>query len=113
MLLSDGIVIICDLVDTAQKGDSPKMRLDELFREYYGERTVGITRFYESRGAGEQVDMLIRIRYDKLATIGCYAVLSETDEQFRITNVQKTHYDGIAYSDLSLTRLDKNYELKF
>lgn len=113
MLMSDGIFVLCNLVDTARKGDAPKEHLEEVYREYYGERTVGISRFYESKGAGEQVDMLIRTRYDKRARIGCYIVLTEDDEQYRITNVQKVVDEGLNYCDITLSRLDKNYELSF
>lgn len=109
--MSDGIFTLCNLVDMAEKGDAPKERLRPVYREYYGERTVGFSRYYESLGAGEQVDMLIRTRYDKRARIGCYIVLE--DEQYRITNVQKIVDEGLNYCDITLSRLDKNYELDF
>lgn len=112
MLLDDGVVYLCNLIDTAPNGKKPVFRLSRVKKYWYGERTVGYTRFYEAKGVNEQVDMLIRILHDRNARIGMYAVLGN-EEQYRITQVQQIVDDenGLRFTDLTLSRVEEYYEL--
>lgn len=112
MLLDDGVVYLCNLTNTAPNGRKPVFKLTKVKKYWFGERTVGYSRYYEAKGVNEQVDMLIRIPHDRHARIGMYAVLGN-EEQFHITNVQQIIDDdnGLRYTDLTLSRIEEFYEL--
>lgn len=120
-----GIVTICNLVNKADYGDMPADVLEaakdpagEDMAYQFEERTVGYNRQYAAQGAGERVDMLVRI-WRAPVKIGQYAVLTdyeyqenEAGDQYRISNVQHVldRY-GLKVTDLTLYRLDKLYEV--
>lgn len=109
-----GLVTVCTLQNSAEAGLMPQETLTPVFADYFGERTVGYSRYYQALGVNEQVDMLIRIGRATGARIGMYAVLSmsENDGQYRITNVQHLlDDDGLKCTDLTLTRMDDLYEV--
>lgn len=117
-LLDSGIVSICNLVNKAEVGDMPKYELEEKFKQYFGERSIGLTRSYLAKGADEQVDMVIRIWNEgNRPKIGQYAVLTAYEyqegkkgDQYCITLVQPTtDDDGLKVFDLTLQRLEENY----
>lgn len=106
-----GVVYVCNLIDTAADGDMPKRVLQRKGKFWYEDRVVGYGRYYAALGANEMVDMLVRIAYSKAVRIGMYAVLGNGD-QFRISNVQVLKdEDDLRCIDLTLTRLEQNYEL--
>ena len=109
-ILCDGIAKAYELINSAAKGDMPAMKLKEHCDFYYAERTVGFSRQYAARGVQEQVDLLIRIWYDNTIRIGMYCI-PEDGEQYRITNVQHLYDDGLKVTDLTLQRLEQNYEV--
>lgn len=112
MIFDDGVVFPCRLENQAENGDMPEMVLVPFGKYWYGERTVGYNRQYLAKGVNEQVDMLIRIHHTRAIRIGNYAVLGN-GEQFRITNVSMvTDENNLRYTDLTLQRLDENYEVK-
>lgn len=109
-----GIVTICVLNNTAQAGQMPVEVLSPVFDAMYESRTVGYNRQYAARGVNEQVDVLARIWRSTEARAGMYAVISMSEDngQYRITNVQQLlDDDGLKVTDLTLTRLERNYDL--
>lgn len=111
MILDDGVVFICKLANTAPNGKKPVFQLTPVAKYWYGERTVGFSRYYEAKGVNEQVDMLIRIPHDRSVRIGMYAVLGN-DEQFHITNVQQVmNEDNLRCTDLTLSRIEDYYDV--
>ena len=112
MELDDGIVYLCELNNEAEDGDMPKERLEKVARHWCGMRTIGMNRQYLAKGVNEQIDMLIRIHWDKRARINMYVLLGN-GEQFRITNVTPIEDDanGLRYSDLTLERLEEFYDV--
>lgn len=111
MLLDDGIVYICELVDASENGGMPRQILRKRSRSWFNMRTVGYGRYYAAQGVNEQVDMLIRIWFNRDVRIGMYAVLGN-GEQFRITNVQQLYNeDELRVTDLTLSRVEKNYDI--
>lgn len=111
MLLDSGVLRICTLKQIGQNGKMPKQQLVPGQRKYYGERVVGYGRQYAAMGASERVDMLARIWQDRTVRIGMYA-LDGLGDQYRIGNVQHlTDEDGLKVTDLSLERLDDNYDI--
>lgn len=118
MILDDGIVYICTLGNTAAPGRMPTEAFTKIRKYWYGERYVGYNRQYAARGVNENIDMMIRIPYDRGVRIGMYAVLGN-GEQFRIDNVSQatnfseyqTDRNSLKYTDLTLSRLEQNYDL--
>lgn len=118
-LKDDGVVTICELINTAEAGDMPVYTLSGLFTQYYAERNISLTRSYLAKGVDERVDMVIRIANERQRPrIGQYALLRYYDEQenedgdqFRIDLVQPmTDEDGLKVFDLTLSRLEENYD---
>lgn len=114
MLLDAGVCEICSLTNVQAPGRMPVEKLVKVAESYFGERTVGYGRFYAAQGVNERVDLLIRVLRMPEARVGMYAVLSqsENDGQFRIEFVQHVlNEDGLKATDLTLTRLEQNYDL--
>lgn len=120
-----GIAIICNLTNTAEEGDKPLYKLvpatdkaNNELKYQFEERIIGFTRQYEAMGVNERIDMLIRI-WRCPVRIGMYVVLTdyegqenEAGDQYRISNVQNLLDDnGLKVTDLTLYRLDNNYEV--
>lgn len=111
MLLDSGILKFYKLVNTAPNGNMPSEQLVYVDSAYYGERTVGYNRQYAAKAVNESVDKLIRIWRDESISAGMY-VLLEDDNQYQIDMVQHLlDDDGLKVTDLTLSRLEKNYEL--
>lgn len=114
-----GMVTLCELSNTADKGNMPKDVLVKLRSHLFEERTVGYGRQYAALGVNERVDYLIRIWRDAGVHVGMYALLTdyegqvnENGDQFRIDNVQQlTDEDGLKVTDISLYRMDQLYEV--
>lgn len=118
-LKDDGIVTVCNLINTSSSGMMPVYELDELYTQCYEERSISMNRAYLARGVDEQIDMVIRIDSDgQRPKIGQYALLQyydgqeeEQGDQYRITLVQPVSDDhGLKAYDLTLSRLEKNYD---
>lgn len=118
-LKDDGLVTVCNLQNTAESGAMPVYKLAEVFTQYFDERNISMNRAYLARGVDEQIDMVIRIDNEgSRPKIGQYAVLQyydgqedEKGDQFRIDLVQPmTDEDGLKVFDLTLSRLEKNYD---
>ena len=109
-----GLVSICTLINTAAAGDMPVERLNILETMFFGELTVGMNRFYAAQGVNQQVDLMIRVWRCPCAQAGRYAVLTHSDYngQYRIQQVQhRLDDDGLKVTDLTLTRLESNYDV--
>lgn len=111
MLLDSGILELYKLVNTASNGNMPNEQLVYVDSAYYGERTVGYNRQYAAKAVNESVDKLIRIWRNEDISAGMY-VLLEDENQYQIDMVQHLlDDDGLKVTDLTLSRLEKNYEL--
>jgi hypothetical protein len=109
MLLNDGIVTICTLENISIPGKMPKEALKKQFREFYGVKTAGVTRYYAGKQAGDLIELLIEIQRRDISPTGFYAVIG--DSQYRISQVQQIESDGLKMTDLSLVRLGENYDV--
>ena len=110
-MVFEGHLTIYSLTNTAQPGFMPCEQLVEFCEEFYGERTVGVTRRYAALGADRQIDMLVRIWRNDGVKCGMYAV-PDDGEQYRIDFVQHTtDEDGLKVSDLTLVRLEDRYDV--
>lgn len=123
-MMDDGIIILCNLEDTAGAGNMPKPKLVPLEKDgepinwQFEERRISFTRQYEAMGVNGRVDMLARI-WRAPAKIGMYVVVTdyegqenEDGDQYRIDNVQHTlNHDGLKVTDLTLYRLEDLYDV--
>lgn len=112
-MMSDGVLTLCTLENTAAAGAMPVEQLVPGEVRYFERRTVGYGRQYAAKGVNEQVDLFVRI-WDCAARIGMYAVVSQSPDagQYRIDNVQYlTNDDGLRVTDLTLSRLDDLYDV--
>lgn len=120
-MLDDGKATFCDLIDQAQGGDMPKPKLKMVHVGMFENRIVGFNRRYAAMGVNQEISALIRIwrpplREDRTPAVqvGMVAVLeeSEIDGQYRVDVVQPlSNFDGINVTELTLSRLEDNYEI--
>ena len=114
MALDAGVLKILLGHNEAENGDPVRMVYDiEIFRSYYGEKTVGIQRFYTAKSVDSQADLLVEIQR-------CGAVLANKDVcrlksfkdsgisgDYKILQAQQVlDEDGIPMTDLTLQRID-------
>lgn len=125
---NDGVLFVCTLDNAADNGDMPREVLTKKYKYWFENRTVGINRQYLAKGVNEQVDLVVRIAKAVQVRIGMYAMLGN-GEQFRITHVTTGHetYErhkivdkyyyrkpamvDLDYTELTLMRLENNYDL--
>lgn len=125
----DGVLYICNLINTAENGDMPKEKLQKVNKHWFENRVVGYGRFYSAQGVNQRVDRVVRINLDNNVRIGQYAVLGN-GEQFRIDmvafgqevidrtrSIESKYYRqpkiaGNKYTELTLSRVEKNYDVQ-
>ena len=109
-MFDDGVLIINSTENIANKGDMPVYRLSPKSRHFYEERRVGVTRFYAAQKVNARVDKVVRIWRDDKICADDICIL-QNGLQYRIGQIQPTFDDdGLAVTDLSLERLDSNYD---
>lgn len=125
----DGVLYICNLVDTAENGDRPKEVLQIVNKHWFEERVIGYGRFYTAQGVNQRVDRLVRVHLDNNIRIGQYAVLGN-GEQFRIDMVangqevfertkmvdskyyRQPKIVGNKYTEITLSRVENYYDVQ-
>ena len=126
----DGVLYVCNLSNTSENGDMPKEVLTKVNKYWFEIRPISFSRQYQAKGINEQVDMVARVNQDTSIKIGQYAVLGN-GEQYRIDNISHSQESftrtrtidskyyrqpmivGLKYTDLTLSRLEENYELEY
>lgn len=105
---NDGIVKIYRVTDIAQPGGMPKegLALKETLR--FHRRTVGIKRYYTAMQANQQVDAVLRCPYRD--TVSAQDVAVWNGRQYRVELVQQPEDSVPPVMDLTLTRLEQDYE---
>lgn len=94
-MLYDRILTLCEL----EAGDGSR-RLRKKRDLYFGEATVGITRFYTAMQAGTRVDMTAEL-WPAGVQAGQYCLID--GDQYRVIQVQrKNNSDGLPVELLSL-----------
>lgn len=113
MLLDSGIAVILKAALVSKRGEKPKTEYtEEHGRSYYGEKTVGIQRYWTAKGHQATVDAVIRVQRDAgiRTDYRCRLIPfddSATGEIYRILQVQQvTDEDGNPATDLTLERID-------
>lgn len=108
---NDGMVTIYRVENRAAPGEKPK---DALFKRgtlRYQRRTVGIQRHYAAMNAGARVDLLLRVPYRRSVSTQDVAVPTLDGKQYRITLIQVPEDVTPPVMDLTLERLERDYEL--
>lgn len=112
MILDNGILFVCDLMNTAENGRMPVDKLVKRRKHWYQERTVGLNRQYLARGVNERVDLYVYIHEDRKVRAGQFAVIGNGD-QFRINSVHHVIEENtnLRYTTMEMQRLDNNYDV--
>lgn len=129
MMRDSGVLYICELTNIACNGLMPKEVLKKVSKYWFEMRTVGINRQYLAKGVNEQVDLLVRIPRDLKVRIGEYVMLGN-GSQYHIDNISHGHDEslfsrmvnqkyyktarivGLDYTELTLSRLENNYDVE-
>lgn len=107
----DKLLSLYRLQNTADKGRMPDNRLVKISDEFYGERVVGYNRQYVAMGVNQRIDALVRIWKNACVRVNDFAIL-EDGNQYRVDMIQHlTDEDGLPVTDLTLTRMDDNYDV--
>ena len=108
---NDGMIVVYAVENRAAPGEKPK---DALFKRgtlRYQRRTVGIQRHYAAMNAGARVDLLLRVPYRRSVSTQDVAVPTLDGKQYRITLIQVPEDVVPPVMDLTLERLERDYEL--
>lgn len=106
----DGVVRIYTVTDAAEPGYQPKPALTLAETLFYGERRVGLQRYYTSRQAQVQVERVIRTQLRPAVNPQCVAI-TEDGVQYGIDLVQQVTDVYPASMDLTLIRIEQKYEV--
>lgn len=110
-MLYEGTLRLCELQNLAEPGGMPSEKLVVVSYHYYGDRMIGYGRQYAAMGVEQQVDRLVRIWRDESAHVKQYALLDD-GKQYRVDMVQHLlDEDGLKVTDLTLFRLDDNFDV--
>lgn len=110
-MIASGKLNAYNLENIAEKGLMPAEKLVWVCDEYYEKRRIGVTRQYAALGADRRIDALLRIWRNDVFSPGMY-VIPEDGKQYRIDFVQlTTDEDGLDVMDLTLIRLEENYDV--
>ena len=108
---NDGMIVVYAVENRAAPGEKPK---DALFKRgtlRYQRRTVGIQRHYAAMNAGARVDLLLRVPYRRSVSTQDVAVPTLDGKQYRITLIQVPEDVVPPVMDLTLERLERDYDL--
>ena len=108
--LLDGLVRIYSVANTAAEGDAPAEALTLKACMRYAERTVGIGRFYAALQNNVDVKYVLRCRRIREVTTQDVAVPTADGKQYKIVQIQYPEGIEPPVMDLSLERLDADYE---
>lgn len=109
-MIAGGILKVCKLVNTADKGFKPVYELEEKARYFYSKKSLSVNRSHFARQDGITIDNIVR----------CHNVLAdqfETDEyvvldngiQMQITDVND--YPDLNVTDLTLKKVNDLYDV--
>lgn len=112
MRLDSGVATIWRLKSTAEPGEMPTGEYTrEFFKSYYGDKTVGVTRFWTAKAHDDQADFLIEIQRNAgISTADRCQLVPYLDAgmagYYKILQVQQvTDADGLPMTDLTLERI--------
>ena len=107
---NDGVVKIYTITNTGDPGKIPDPTPSLKLTLRYKRRTIGNTRFYDALQNNAQIDALIRVLENDIS-VQDVAVLPD-GRQFIIERVQTIEDTAPRVMDLTLRRVEQNYDLK-
>jgi len=109
--LHDGAVSIYRVDNGAENGAMPLDHPVLLGSLHYHRRTVGIQRAYLAKQAESKIDLLLRCPYRKEVRAMDVAVPTIDGQQYRIAMIQVPEDIAPPVMDLTLERLEVDYDL--
>ena len=113
-MTNDGIIGVYKLVNTADAGYMPVMKLTHLFDAYFSRQRVGINRLYAALGVDAQIDAVFRLwntRIEEAMPKDLYAVFVNGEDvtQYRIALAQDVvERDAV---DITVEKVDQFYDI--
>lgn len=104
----EGKLKIYALKNTSAAGHMPKEQLVELTEGFYANKTIGFNRMYAAQSANYRLDRLVRVYMTALPEAARFVIL-EDGLQYRIGDINVIVDEDAC--DLSLERLEKNYDV--
>lgn len=113
MNLDSGVLTVWRGTNTAPAGTKPELSYVPLWESCYGEKTVGVTRWYTARQHGDRPDCVVQVpRTYELRTGDDLVTLSPFTHRdgggaYKLVQIQQvTDEDGLPMTDLTLERND-------
>lgn len=106
----DGILTIYSVGNAARAGEKPRSVLRLKSQHYFSFMTVGAIRYYEAKQAMNDISDMVRIWEDRDITTLDICVL-EDGNQYKCAQVQHVVEDGLRQTQISLERLNEEYEI--
>lgn len=107
---NDGLVQICNVTNVAEPGRQPVEKLTPKVKLCYEERSLGLQRYYSGKQNQVEVQRVIRTQRRKEVSSQDVAV-TENGAQYRIDLVQPVRDVYPPSMDLTLSRIDQNYDV--
>lgn len=111
MQLDSGVAKIKRIVDAGDNGSLPIETFETVFESYFGEKTVGINRFFTAKAHDDQIDLFIEIQRYRVRTADRVEIMSfmepDINGMYKVIAVQHiADDDGLPMTDLSLERIE-------
>jgi len=114
MILDDGIAVFYHTETASEPGNLPAYKKTEFHRAWYGERTVGFSRFFTAKQSNVRVDRLIRIVRPPRDVVFEAEDVCELPDGFTYRVVQcqylRDEDAGEDVTDISLERTGRKHE---
>ncbi len=114
MILDTGYAVFYHTETAAEPGNLPGYKPTEFHRAWYGERTVGFSRFFTARQSNVRVDRLIRILRPPHDVVFEAEDVCELPDGFTYRIVQcqylRDEDAGEDVADISLERIGRKHE---
>ena len=105
----EGLVKLCELTKTSERGLMPVEKLVKKDEPYYSRVTVGITRRYAALGASKAFDGVIKVWNMPSLPDGIKYAVMEDGKQYRIDFARELVDEDAL--ELTLVRLGDNYDV--
>lgn len=112
-MLDSGVATVWRAELISQPGEKPKESFtQEFFKSYYGDKTVGLTRYWTAKAHDSQANFLVEIQRNAGITTADRCQLApyldvEAAGYYKILQVQHLlDENGLPVTDLTLERID-------
>lgn len=108
---NDGLVVIYGVTNSSDPGEAPVDKLTQKGILRFHRRTIGIQRQYLAMKVNARIDYLLRCPYRRDVSTFDVAIPTLDGQQYRITAVQVPEDIRPPVMDLTLERLETDYEI--